>query len=992
MTPPDPLSKRALLSRYLSGESLTLQQLTTIIENFWPEISSDYILEKALDEPPKSPIASPSVMVLLLQSIRQMLTARSELTADEREIFNAAREKRALALASIDSLARETRLLRAYDAVLDNTPLDDVRRVDTVKMIGEIGYRLVVEFGHSEMVATCATAFRWLYQHDRDRPNLRALSRHYEMCVRQLKLSSAAAEGEPALDLAAKWQKLQNEARAELSQDDSASSQSSKERWCGAARRALLSAVINDPQAMHLTAAAAVTCFEEVNRLRYEEWDTDLNADLSETTDPRDVLQDLVVGVLTLLRLKTEAGLSERSDGRSMLITLLRALRFYDYTQDERAREFAQQGGMANIASILANPPSLAQRATPDPIVIDEVALQNHVDELLQTPRRVGLALSGGGLRAAFFHVGVMARLAETDHLRRLDLVSCVSGGSIAGAGFAIRLKALLQQKFDLDIKAEDYVQVVQDVMDRLLAIGRANLRMRAFANPCAVLRMWLQPNYTFTARIAELLDSHFFAPLHPDAAKLSHKKLRRITAEKREMTRPGSIGRLRASLAEKPKLGWPIGPWDLLYVPRGEKDDTRTAPGGNPLRRATVPEFVFNTTALNTGSAFRFSAEGLGEQLNANVAEISQRPRLAWLEYDDLSIGGGLEPHRLPLSRVVAASASVPGIIPPVIVGRHAKDQLVALADGGVVDNQGADHLLEQRCTHIIISDASGQLRFESSPDVTNMSVMARSSDILMERIRELNYARARRDTEVGTIEQLTYLHLTKELSEPPPPSDFRPQDVLADIYYHRDEERLSSYGIKKRVQGSLAKLRTDLDCFSDVEAYSLMLSGYLQASQVIASSSPPPAPQHQWAFLAMADSLGSGNSAKDHASALLDIGQHRFLRLPRIIFAMRHRVSAAVRFSVAAAVVVLFAYTLWVVAAHAVALIHRLLANSTIHGCLWATIAFILFALKFPPSPLKRWFVKIAAAPLLIGGMMFAWVILLIGDPLYSRLGRVR
>ena len=79
------------------------------------------------------------------------------------------------------------------------------------------------------------------------------------------------------------------------------------------------------------------------------------------------------------------------------------------------------------------------------------------------------------------------------------------------------------------------------------------------------------------------------------------------------------------------------------------------------------------------------------GEQLNATTAEISQRPRLPWLEYDDLAMGAGFEPERLPLSRVMSASASVPGIFPPVIVERNAQDLLIALADGGVVDNQGA-------------------------------------------------------------------------------------------------------------------------------------------------------------------------------------------------------------------------------------------------------------------------------------------------------------
>jgi len=48
--------------------------------------------------------------------------------------------------------------------------------------------------------------------------------------------------------------------------------------------------------------------------------------------------------------------------------------------------------------------------------------------------KRIGLAMSGGGFRAAAFHLGVMRKLDAMGILGKLDLVSCVSGGSIAGA------------------------------------------------------------------------------------------------------------------------------------------------------------------------------------------------------------------------------------------------------------------------------------------------------------------------------------------------------------------------------------------------------------------------------------------------------------------------------------------------------------------------------------------------------------------------------
>lgn len=51
--------------------------------------------------------------------------------------------------------------------------------------------------------------------------------------------------------------------------------------------------------------------------------------------------------------------------------------------------------------------------------------------------KRIGLALSGGGFRATAFHLGVFRKLKSMGILWKLDLLSCVSGGSIAGAFLA---------------------------------------------------------------------------------------------------------------------------------------------------------------------------------------------------------------------------------------------------------------------------------------------------------------------------------------------------------------------------------------------------------------------------------------------------------------------------------------------------------------------------------------------------------------------------
>lgn len=97
---------------------------------------------------------------------------------------------------------------------------------------------------------------------------------------------------------------------------------------------------------------------------------------------------------------------------------------------------------------------------------------------------RVGLALSGGGFRAAMFHLGVLAKMAEVDSLRHVEVISCVSGGSIVGAAYCLELKRLLESKADAEITREDYVEVVRGLQHAFVSGVQKNLRTRLLANP----------------------------------------------------------------------------------------------------------------------------------------------------------------------------------------------------------------------------------------------------------------------------------------------------------------------------------------------------------------------------------------------------------------------------------------------------------------------------------------------------------------------------
>src|SRR5688572_9800722 len=94
---------------------------------------------------------------------------------------------------------------------------------------------------------------------------------------------------------------------------------------------------------------------------------------------------------------------------------------------------------------------------------------------------KLGLALSGGGFRAAFFHVGVLARAAERGLLRHVEVISTVSGGSIVGALYYVHVRDLLQTKERPE--DGDYVRIVERMEDEFMRATEANIRALASAD-----------------------------------------------------------------------------------------------------------------------------------------------------------------------------------------------------------------------------------------------------------------------------------------------------------------------------------------------------------------------------------------------------------------------------------------------------------------------------------------------------------------------------
>ncbi len=420
---------------------------------------------------------------------------------------------------------------------------------------------------------------------------------------------------------------------------------------------------------------------------------------------------------------------------------------------------------------------------------------------------KMGLALSGGDFRASFYHLGVLARLADEDQLRRIEVLSCVSGGSIVGAHYYLQVRDLLKRKPDGEIDKQDYVQVVKKVEKDFLAGVQRNLRTRVLASPRASLAMLLSGE-TRTRYLGDLFEKQLY----------------------------GEVG------DGHPK-GDPRWLDELPIQPLGE------LPGFHPRkhnwrRRAKVPVLILNATTLNTGHLWQFTVTWMGEPPGAIDSQIDLRERLRRLHYHEAPVAF----RRIRLGHAVSASACVPGLFEPFELDGLYPNRKVRLVDGGVFDNQGVEGLLGEECQEVLVSDASGPLTAEAVVAAGRIGAPLRSNAIAMSLVRERQHQSLRRLVGASSLRRVCWVHLaqgstggsTVDWEDCPDPRS--------------TEQRLPRP--RKAIDDRICGIRTDLDSFSEAEAYVLMTSGYRMIEQALSRERPlgkrvPAA--GQWDFLSI-------------------------------------------------------------------------------------------------------------------------------------------
>lgn len=124
-----------------------------------------------------------------------------------------------------------------------------------------------------------------------------------------------------------------------------------------------------------------------------------------------------------------------------------------------------------------------------------------------------------------------------------------------------------------------------------------------------------------------------------------------------------------------------------------------------------------------------------------------------------------------------------------------------------------------------ILCSDASGQMADLAKPGEDPAGVVLRASSVLQARVREAEHQDLRARLDSHSLEGLLFLHTKKGLGINPLPWI----GCQEEKYTPLDEDKPTAYGVNARMQRLIAGIRTDLDFFTEVEAYALMASGYL-------------------------------------------------------------------------------------------------------------------------------------------------------------------
>ena len=418
--------------------------------------------------------------------------------------------------------------------------------------------------------------------------------------------------------------------------------------------------------------------------------------------------------------------------------------------------------------------PALNRQAWGAPLSPETLTAQaEHAAGPLPPDAGIYLSLSGGGFRAALFHLGLLYYLYCKNQLKNVKLVSAVSGGSILAVHLAMNFQKYVSG-FCEESRRDDFSAVA------FAQFARRDLRG-------AVLKSWLAV-YLLTA-----------AAMTTAAWLLVFFMLEKFVA----LTSVQALG-----------LALGFGFASVLLILRYKRFNTRTGwltyyyrrfYGANLIRKddldlsklpndSTAPQFCINSTSYTTGERVIFS--------HNNISIATKPPS---------------QNSAFSLAKAVTASSAFPPAFPALILTASdlrlagARGLSLALGDGGIYDNLGIctaiEHVVQEaHKPGLLLVSNGGKPFLGDSPDAQPAyrlipSRATRTADIQMERIALLDLSDAR--------------------------------SLLAN---RGSQMKLCECTLGQSVEGSdvkdveleITRIRTDLNAFSAAEIHALFRHGY--------------------------------------------------------------------------------------------------------------------------------------------------------------------
>ncbi len=327
-----------------------------------------------------------------------------------------------------------------------------------------------------------------------------------------------------------------------------------------------------------------------------------------------------------------------------------------------------------------------------EPVIPPAVKYEIPLEPLAQPPKQC-LSLSGGGMRAASYGIGVMKALSEFERLNSLDIISGVSGGTYAMLWYYTGIHAMdlppqttvLANIFS-DENLEEFIHyhngwsyLAKDSLNSLsVAIGKI---LEVGLNPLAILAAWYiqlrlkDPLLLTTDATARAIYTGRLEGLYGNA----HRPIRSLV----ELNR----------LINEQHLPWPIINTTVY--------DADFSPRWHERKR------IFEITPLRVGSesaayASSTTTRGLFGELRFNRS---------LLEYVAAS-GAALD---LPEIRSAAMLTTLLGIrLGMPIDSPRVDGKDLFLSDGGFSENLGAYALARRGCQTITIVDAEYDPKYQ--------------------------------------------------------------------------------------------------------------------------------------------------------------------------------------------------------------------------------------------------------------------------------------